>query len=74
MSPASPMVGGANLTSRKEKTMSSNPINPATGLPMSSDNIGGVDVGGSPWGTDAHSNPWSSSDSVWDGGGWSGDL
>ncbi|WP_210147882.1 hypothetical protein [Aromatoleum petrolei] len=40
-----------------------NPINPATGLPMTDDSIGGVDVGGSPWGTDIHSyhNPWSSS-------------
>jgi len=43
--------------------MSCNPINPATGLPMTNDNVGGVDVGGSPWGTDIHSlhNPWSSS-------------
>lgn len=74
MPPASPMVGGANLPSRKEKAMSSNPINPTTGLPMTSDSTGGIDVGGSPWGTDVHSNPWSSTDSAWDGGGWSGEL
>ena len=54
--------------------MSSNPINPTTGLPMTSDSTGGIDVGGSPWGTDVHSNPWSSTDSAWDGGGWSGEL
>ncbi|MGK6325433.1 hypothetical protein ACMGDM_20380 [Sphingomonas sp. DT-51] len=29
-------------------------INPATGLPMMGNNIGGVDVGGSPFGTDSH--------------------
>lgn len=53
--------------------MPCNPINPATGLPMTDDSYGGVDVGGSPWGTDihAHHNPWSSADSVWDSGGWS---
>lgn len=28
--------------------------NPATGLPMMGDGIGGVDVGGSPWGQDIH--------------------
>jgi hypothetical protein len=28
-----------------------NPINPATGLPMTTDDIGGVDVGGSTYGT-----------------------
>ena len=62
MSPASLMVGGA-LTSRKENTVTFNPLNPATGLPMTNDSVGGVDVGGSPWGTDIHSlhNPWSSS-------------
>lgn len=45
------------------------PINPATGLPMTSDDFGGFDVGGSPYGTDIHSyhNPWSSSGSGWDG-------
>jgi len=30
-------------------------INPATGLPMLGDSIGGVDVGGSPFGMDLHS-------------------
>jgi hypothetical protein len=29
-------------------------INPATGLPMAGDGFGGVDVGGSPFGTDIH--------------------
>jgi hypothetical protein len=29
-------------------------INPATGLPMISGDLGGVDVGGSPYGTDLH--------------------
>lgn len=44
-------------------------VNPATGLPMLDDCTGGVDVGGSPYGTDNHhgtmdsfsgmdSNPW----------------
>lgn len=44
-------------------------VNPATGLPMVGDSMGGVDVGGSPYGTDIHhstmdsfsdmgSNPW----------------
>lgn len=46
---------------------SSSPVfNPATGLPMLGDSIGGVDVGGSPYGTDIHNstsgglgvNPW----------------
>ena len=30
-------------------------INPATGLPMLQDNCSGVDVGGSPFGVDLHS-------------------
>ncbi|MGO4416845.1 peptidase [Cupriavidus sp. KB_39] len=44
--------------------MSHTPINPATGLPMTEDGYGGVDVGGSPYGTDihAHHNPWLSAD------------
>lgn len=29
-------------------------INPATGLPMTGPGIGGVDVGGNPYGTDLH--------------------
>lgn len=41
--------------------ISSTVINPATGLPMLGDSIGGVDVGGSPYGTDIHS---STSDSL----------
>ena len=37
-------------------------INPATGLPMTDGGIGGVDVGGNPYGVDIHSlhKPWSS--------------
>lgn len=31
--------------------------NPATGLPMTNDDFGGVDVGGNPYG---YGNPWSS--------------
>lgn len=31
-------------------------VNPATGLPMIDDGMGGVDVGGSPFGMDVHSN------------------
>lgn len=31
------------------------PINPATGLPMTNDDYGGIDVGGNPYGTN-----WSS--------------
>lgn len=45
-------------------------INPATGLPMIGD-CGGVDVGGSPFGTDLHHDDWASTsdigiDSSWD--------
>jgi hypothetical protein len=29
-------------------------VNPATGLPMLDDSIGGVDAGGSPFGSDIH--------------------
>lgn len=52
--------------------MSHTPINPATGLPMTDDSYGGVDVGGSPYGTDVHSqhHPWSASYPAWDNGGW----
>ncbi len=32
-------------------------INPATGMPMMGDGIGGVDVGGSPFGMDVHASP-----------------
>lgn len=32
-------------------------INPATGLPMLGDSIGGVDAGGSPFGQDTHASP-----------------
>lgn len=36
-----------------------NPINPATGLPMTDNGYGGVDVGGNPWGTSFNTNhPW----------------
>lgn len=34
-------------------------INPTTGLPMVDNTYGGVDVGGSPYGTDIHHFPWS---------------
>ncbi|MDG9970243.1 hypothetical protein N7638_19535 [Achromobacter mucicolens] len=34
--------------------MAHTPINPATGLPMTDDGYGGVDVGGSPYGTDIY--------------------
>lgn len=36
--------------------VSSTTINPATGLPMIDDGMGGLDVGGSPFGMDIHSN------------------
>lgn len=42
------------------------PINPATGLPMNGDGMGGVDVGGSPYGVDVH-HPWSSDGTGLDG-------
>ena len=32
-------------------------INPATGMPMLGDDIGGVDAGGSPFGMDIHASP-----------------
>ncbi len=52
--------------------MSHTPINPATGLPMTGDGYGGVDVGGSPYGTDIHArhNPWFSADFGWTGNGF----
>lgn len=40
--------------------MFNHPINPATGLPMTDDDIGGVDVGGNPYGTGGYQHPWSS--------------
>ena len=37
--------------------------NPATGLPMIDEGFGGVDIGGSPYGTDIHqSSSWHDSD------------
>jgi hypothetical protein len=48
--------------------MAMHPVNPATGLPMLDDDFGGVDVGGSPFGTDVHHHPWSASCPTWDGG------
>lgn len=50
--------------------MAYHPINPATGLPMNDNGYGGVDVGGSPWGSDIHSyhNPWSSTGMGWGSG------
>lgn len=52
--------------------MAMHPINPATGLPMTCDDFSGVDVGGSPWGTDTHAyhNPWSAFNPAWNDGGW----
>ncbi|WP_196482131.1 hypothetical protein [Burkholderia vietnamiensis] len=52
--------------------MAMHPTNPATGLPMINDGYGGVDVGGSPWGTDTHTqcNPWSLADYGWMGDGF----
>jgi hypothetical protein len=35
-------------------------INPATGLPMIGDGMSGVDIGGSPFGTDMHQSSFSS--------------
>lgn len=32
-------------------------INPATGMPMLGDGIGGIDFGGSPFGMDIHASP-----------------
>jgi hypothetical protein len=48
--------------------MATHPINPATGLPMTGSDYGGVDVGGNPYGASLDSrNPWLSS--FWDFGG-----
>lgn len=45
--------------------MTTTPNNPATGLPMTDDSYGGVDVGGNPWGTRLENNPpWSAP--IWD--------
>lgn len=33
-------------------------VNPSTGMPMVGNNIGGFDVGGSPYGQDIHHIPW----------------
>jgi len=44
-------------------------VNPATGLPMTSGNSTGVDVGGSPFGFDAHNHgPTSASGGSFGGG------
>ena len=41
-------------------------VNPATGLPMSGCGIGGVDVGGSPFGIDIHCNDCGFDFNPWD--------
>lgn len=58
--PPGGLPGGLTLHTNKENTM--HPINPATGLPMTGEDYSGVDVGGSPYGTDvnSHHHPWSS--------------
>jgi hypothetical protein len=60
------MLAGNFQPSQQENIMAIHPINPATGLPMTGDDYSGVDVGGSPYGTDTHSyrHPWSST--FWD--------
>lgn len=52
--------------------MPCNPVNPATGLPMTDDSYSGVDVGGSPYGTDvyAYQHPWSAADLGWSDNGF----
>lgn len=48
----------------------SSTVNPATGLPMLSGEISGVDTGGSPFGTDLHSSAsWGASTSCGSGTG-----
>ncbi len=45
-------------------------INPSTGLPMLDDGIGGVDVGGSPFGMDVHSDMSDSFTGIIDSNPW----
>ena len=41
-------------------------FNPATGLPMIGDGIGGIDVGGSPFGMDVHQHLPEQGHQIWD--------
>lgn len=55
------LFSGDSVTGSSITDMSWPIVNPATGLPMVGDRMGGVDVGGSPFGTDIHQS--------WDSGG-----
>ena len=63
--------GGASRNDEASPTVSLPPVvNPSTGLPMIDGNIGGIDVGGSPYGTDIHHpspEPWTPPPSHSDG-------
>lgn len=58
-------LGGVSMDDEALRQVSSPPVvNPATGLPMLDNGSGGVDVGGSPFGTDIHHHePWTPSPS-----------
>ncbi len=60
------LFGDASETSRTD-SIESMEINPATGLPMIGSGMGGLDVGGSPFGMDLHQ-----SDTDWSAG--AGDI
>jgi len=68
---------GDDTDATSSPVMDSPSINPATGLPMMGSHIGGLDVGGNPYGMDLHSSDtdWTSCNSAVNdiGGGISGD-
>lgn len=49
------LFGGDNNTAASTADVPMTFVNPATGLPMIDSEMGGVDVGGSPFGMDVHS-------------------
>lgn len=56
-------VSSENSTHVEAEPMVFHETNPATGLPMIDEGFGGVDFGGSPYGTDIHqSSAWLDSD------------
>ncbi|WP_422134433.1 hypothetical protein [Endozoicomonas sp. ALD040] len=63
-------IDSSSMHSFNDDVFSRGPtINPATGLPMMDDSIGGIDVGGSLYGTDTHDSFSSSYDDSFSLGG-----
>jgi hypothetical protein len=64
----SPDHNTATHEASHSSTSSAGAVNPATGLPMVSGDMSGIDVGGSFYGTDAHSGSSWHSESSCEGG------